>query len=99
MIDLIKKGVLLGLGILAMTKEKAEEIVDELIQKGQATNENRHQLIDDLLSKAQKIETDLENRIKNQVKTTIEKLGIPTKNDIDDLKTKIDTLIKKIDKS
>lgn len=98
MIELIKKGVLLGLGVLAMTKEKAEEITDELIQKGQATKENRHQLIDDLLSRAKKLETDLESLINKQIKITIEKLGIPTKKDFDDLKKKIDTLIKKIEK-
>mgnify|MGYP000969159565 CR=1 FL=1 len=35
--DVVKKAMLLGLGVISLTKEKAEEAVDDLIKRGEAT--------------------------------------------------------------
>ena len=32
--DVIKKALLVGLGVISLTKEKAEEMVDDLIRRG-----------------------------------------------------------------
>ncbi|RKY86229.1 polyhydroxyalkanoate synthesis regulator, partial [candidate division KSB1 bacterium] len=56
MFELLKKGVLLGLGAVTLTKEKAEELVDELIKKGELAREERATAIDEFLKKAEEEE-------------------------------------------
>jgi polyhydroxyalkanoate synthesis regulator phasin len=99
MIDLFKKGVFLGLGLLAFTKEKAEALVDELIKRGEAEQSKRSETVNDILSKAKEFEADVEERIQKQIAKTLEKLNIPTKNDFEELKKELKALAKKIDKA
>ena len=45
--------ILAGLGALSMTREKAEEIVDTLIKRGEVSKQDRKATIDDLIAKAE----------------------------------------------
>lgn len=94
MLDLIRKGVLMGLGAITITKEKAEEVVDELIKKGELSKDKRPQAIRDLLEKAEEQEKIIFDKISSEVNKTIVKLGVPTKQDIKRLEKKIDDLQK-----
>jgi len=95
MFDLFKKTVLMGLGAMTITKEKAEDIVDELIKKGELTKDNRSKAVHDLLEKAEEQEKAILDKISDEVNKSIEKLGIPTKQDFERLEKKIDELKKK----
>jgi len=95
MFDLFKKSVLMGLGAITITKEKAEQIVDELVKKGELAKDERSKAIQDLLKKAEEQEKILIDKVSAEVNRAIEKLGIPTKKDIERLEKKIDELQKK----
>ncbi len=95
MFDLFKKGVLLGLGALTMTKEKIEQVVDELIKKGELSQDERAKAIKDLLKKAEEQEKALADKVSAEVNEAIKKLGVPTKKDLERLEKKIDDLRKK----
>jgi len=94
MFDLFKKGVLMGLGALTITKEKAEQIVDELVKKGELAKDERSKAIQDLLKKVDEQEKILIDKVSAEVNKTIEKLGVPTKKDLERLEKKIDELKK-----
>ena len=66
MLDLFKKAVLMGLGAITLTKEKVEQIVDELIKKGELTEGERSKAIRDFLLKAQ--EQDRKAKARGQVR-------------------------------
>lgn len=95
MLNLIKKGMYLGIGLFSLTKEKAERFVDELIKSGEASLEEKNTLIQNLLDEAQKQKDILEKKINEEIKRAIEKVGIPTRKDIEKLEKKIDELYKK----
>jgi len=95
MFDLFKKTVLMGLGAMTITKEKAEDIVDELIKKGELAKDNRSKAVHDLLEKAEEQEKAILDKISDEVNKSIEKLGIPTKKDFERLEKEIDELKKK----
>ena len=95
MFDLFKKTVLMGLGAMTITKEKAENLVDELIKKGELAKDKRSKAIQDLLEKANEQEKEISDKIGDAVNKSIEKLGIPTKQDFERLEKKIDELKKK----
>ncbi|RQW04488.1 polyhydroxyalkanoate synthesis regulator [candidate division KSB1 bacterium] len=96
MFDLFKKGVLMGLGALTMTKEKIEQAVDELIKKGELSQDERAKAIKDLLKKAEEQEKAFADRVSTEVNETIKKLGVITKKDLERLEKKIDELRKKM---
>ena len=98
MFDLMKKGVLMGLGAITLTKEKAEALVDELVKKGELAKEERGSAITELLEKAEKEEKILHDKIAAEVKKITEELGLATKKDVKSLEKKIDDLSKKIGK-
>jgi len=90
MFDLIKKSVLMGLGAITLTKEKVEQIVDELIKKGELTKGERSKAVRDLLTKVQEQEKALNEKVNGVVVKTIEKLDLPSRKDIERLEKKID---------
>ena len=95
MFDLFKKGVLMGLGAITMTKEKIEQVVDELIKKGELTQDERAKAIKDLLKKAEEQEKAFADKVSVEVNKAIVKLGVLTKKDLERLEKKIDELRKK----
>ena len=97
MFELIRKTVLAGLGAATLTKEKAEGFVDELVQRGEVTAEERPKFVKELVARAEESEKELEEKVNESVGKAIEKLGIPTKADLDALSGKMDMLIKKVD--
>jgi len=95
MLELLRKSVLMGLGAVMITKEKIEELVDELIKKGELTEDQRSKAIQDLLEKSKEQEKEFIDKVNAQVKKAVEKLGVPTREDIERLEKKIDELQKK----
>jgi poly(hydroxyalkanoate) granule-associated protein len=98
MFELIRRTVLAGLGAATLTKEKADKLVDELIKRGEATAEERPNLVRDLLARTEESKKELEGKVNEAVESAIERLGIPSKADLDALSGKIDQLTGKVDK-
>lgn len=96
MLDLIKKGVLMGVGALNVTKEKAEHLIDDLIKKGELAKNDRSEAIKNLLKKVEEHEKIFVEKVHTEVTKTIEKLGIPTKEDFQELEKRINELVEKL---
>ncbi len=94
--DLIKKAMLMGLGMINLTKEKAEELVDELIKRGEIAKEEKFKIVDRLLKQAQEQEKELMQKISEMVKKTVTEMGMPTKEDLEKILKKLDEIEKKI---
>ncbi len=90
--DLLKKIILAGIGTLSLTYEKANALVKELIEKGQITVEQGKQINEELKRVMDNKESSVEDRIKEYVNS----LNIPTKEDIEKLKRRIEVLEKKV---
>ena len=94
MLDLVKKSIYLGLGAVTVTREKVENLVDELIERGQLKQEQKATTVQDIMKKVEKEEQAVINRIKTAVEKAIKELGLPTKQDIEDLKKKLEKIEK-----
>ena len=57
MIDLFKKGMLAGVGLPVVTKDKVLESLDELVEKGKLTKEEAAQMSDKIVEEG-KAETE-----------------------------------------
>jgi len=96
--DFLKKVFNLGLGVFAVTKEKVEEIVKELVKKGEVSQEEGKKLVNELLEKGEKSRKELEAQIEKIVKGIIERLDLATRKELNELKSEIEQLKEKLNK-
>ena len=96
MSDLIKKTILTGLGIASLTKEKAENLVKDLIKEGEVSEGEGSKLVKELLEKVEDNKKTMEKKIEKTVCDALKKLNIPNRKDIASLNSKIDKLEKKL---
>ena len=95
--SILKDFVNFGIGAVVMTKEKAEEVANELIKKGEIGQDEGKKLVDDLIKKGGESKKEIENTIEKTVKSFIEKLDIPSRQELGKLKSEIEQLKKKFD--
>ena len=95
MFGTLDKVMLAGLGAMSMTKEKAEEIFDEYVEKGKAQKEHRAGFVKEVMDHAEKAKTDLEKVISEQVENAMGKQPLATKDDIKRIESKLDELLAK----
>ncbi|HPC73832.1 MAG TPA: phasin family protein [Syntrophales bacterium] len=93
--DWMKKMMLFGVGLAALTREKTEEFVKELVKKGELSETEGKQLIHDLVEKSKKVTRDLETKTEEMVTATLRRLNIPTRKEMDELKERIAKLEKR----
>ena len=94
MIDLIKKTMLAGVGLAAMTKDKVEELAEELTEKGELSEREAKELLDDLLKRSKRAKKDLDKKMENVVMKVLKKMDVATKKDIARLDKKIKNIKK-----
>ena len=95
---LFEKGISFGLGLFTMTRERGEEIVEKLIEKGEISRKEASGILDDLLNRAEKEKKELEKRINSSLEETLENFNLPTKDEIKELKQKLDDISDKLNK-
>jgi len=98
MLDFLKRTIWLGVGLAAMTAEKIEETVREIVKKGHLTEKEGKDLIVDLVEKSKKARKDLGERVEGMVQETLQRLKIPTRKEVDELKARIAELEKALEK-
>jgi polyhydroxyalkanoate synthesis regulator phasin len=76
-----------------MTKEKAEQIFDDYVKKGQAQRENKNGFVKDLMGTAEKTRGEMEKLISEQVKKAIAALHLASKEDLDRIEKKLDQVL------
>ena len=96
--DFLKKAFNLGLGTLVATREKVEEVVNELVKKGEVGQEEGKKLVEELIEKGKKGKKELEAQIEKIVKGATERLDFPTRKELNGLKSEIEQLKEKLNK-
>lgn len=96
MLDIIKKSIYLGLGAATVTKEKVETLIDELVEKGQLTKDDKPKVVQDILDKIEKEEKEIKTKIDDTVTEAMNKIGVVPKREFDILLKRVEDLEKKI---
>jgi len=97
MLEISRKLLLAGIGAAALTKEKIEGIVRELIKQGEISKEEGIKLVKEVLQKGEEMQKTLETKIDVGINKAIEKLNIPTRKETQELRGKLEKLIKKVE--
>jgi poly(hydroxyalkanoate) granule-associated protein len=92
--DFIRKSMLVGMGLATVTREKIEQTIDELIKKGEMSEKEGKEAIDELVEKSKEMKKDLTDKVENMVSDTLKKLNIPSRDEFQELKDKVERMDK-----
>ncbi|NNK93576.1 MAG: hypothetical protein HKP41_04410 [Desulfobacterales bacterium] len=89
MIDLLKKTMFTGIGILSLTKDKVEEIVKEFVEKGKLSEQEGKNLVEEMLERSEASKEELKKQTEAVVQSTLAKMDIASKADIQELRDEL----------
>jgi poly(hydroxyalkanoate) granule-associated protein len=95
MFEALDKIRLAGIGAFSMTRQRAEELFDEMVRRGEAEKPNKKCFVEDLMDSATKAREDLEKVIEKQLQEAMVRLNLPTRADLARIEAKLDELLKK----
>ena len=89
MIDLIKKAMFTGAGIVSLTKDKVEELARDFIEKGKLSEQEGKKFVEELLERTKESKEALRQQIDERIQLALQKANIARGSEIEDLKVQI----------
>lgn len=86
---MLKELAYLGLGGALLAKERVEEELKKLEERGKISKEEAESFINSAKERGKEEEERLKEEIKNALKEVVSELGLATKADIEELKQKL----------
>ncbi|MCL7489197.1 MAG: hypothetical protein M8357_13600 [Desulfobulbaceae bacterium] len=90
--EMIKNLFYLGAGAAFVTKEKIEELKNELVEKGKMTQDEGKKFVDELMKKSEDMKKEIDDKINRTVTERLEKMNVATGDDLADLRQQIQEL-------
>jgi len=96
--SILKKTILAGIGIYSLTKDKAQEIMQELVKQGELAKEEGPKFVKAMMDKADEELTYVRQFVDNRINETLEKFRPSYEEELKKLNQKIDKLTKEVEK-
>jgi len=93
--EFVKKSMLFGVGLAMATKEKIESVVDDMIARGEMSEKEGKETVHALVEKSEEVKKDFMEKVDGMVQDALKRLNVPTREEVDVLKEKIEALEKK----
>lgn len=90
MSNLFEKGLLVGIGLLSMTREKAQSVIDELSQEGKLQTNEVKDWVEKLTDRGEEERQALRKLIRDEMKKVLDEMGLVTKEDLKEMLKKQD---------
>lgn len=81
-----------GLGLLDFTKEKVENLVEEMIRRGELSQQERGQAVTEILEKAQQEQAAFWEKVKALIQQVIAQMGLARAAELEALEQRIAAL-------
>jgi polyhydroxyalkanoate synthesis regulator phasin len=88
----VRKLGLIGAGLWAVTEDKINDLVKDLVDKGDISKEEGKKVLQDVLEESKKQKIDLEKKISEKLQDSISKADIFTRKDMHELESRIEIL-------
>jgi polyhydroxyalkanoate synthesis regulator phasin len=96
MIELFEKTLLTAVGAMTLTQKKAEELLQELREKLNVSEEEGKAFLQKVQDAVEQNQEKLQEQAREEVKKACERMGLVTSAEFDKLKKKVAQLEKKI---
>ncbi|WP_213974986.1 phasin family protein [Tepidanaerobacter acetatoxydans] len=94
---MLKQVLYAGIGLATVTKEKAEEVISELVKKGEMSQEEGKDALNTLMYRMQEESEKLKQKINEQVDNAIASMNLVKKTELDEILQRITELEKRLD--
>ena len=95
--EITHKVLLAGIGAVALAQEEIEAFVNKLVERGELAEKDGRKMVKDVMEKRKKEAAKAEDQLDKRLEVLLDRMNVPTKNDIDALSAKITALTKKVD--
>jgi len=89
MSDLLRKAISLGVGVAVASKEKIEQLAEELVAKGELGRSESKDFVKQLLAKGEEQRSQVKTMVQDQVRRILEELDVATKRDVAKLEERL----------
>lgn len=86
---MLKELIYLGFGGALLAKERVEEELKKLQERGKISKEEADNFINSAKERGKEEEERIKNEIKKMLKEALDEIGVATKADIEELKQKL----------
>ena len=83
--DLIERVFLLGLGAAALSKDRAQEVVEEFVHRGQLTRDEGRDVVDKLMARSREEARSAAKKADSSLQGAYRDLGLVGKRELEDL--------------
>jgi polyhydroxyalkanoate synthesis regulator phasin len=94
--DLFKRFLYTGVGFVALTAEKLQESIDEMVGNGKISEEEGKKLVDDFLRNTEERSEEFERKLRDTAESVMEKLSFPSKAEYETLLKRVEHLEAKL---
>ncbi len=99
MFDFLERGFLATVGVLSVSREKVQEIVDQMVERGELNLDEGKQLVDKMVKRGQEERETMRGLVHQEVQKVVGELDMVSRKDFQVLNDKLDALLKKLDQS
>jgi len=97
MAGLIEKSVLLGIGILTLTRDKVAQAVDKLVEEGEVKADEAPNVVERLVARGEEEREAVRQMIRDELEKARMNIPVVSRKDIEALSQKIDELAAKVE--
>jgi len=97
--DLFKKFLYTGVGLVALTAERLQHAIEEMVDDGKLSKEEGKKVFGGLLEKTETTREEFEERFKAFTTKVVEGLNIPTRDEMEALQERVAVLEAKLEKA
>ena len=92
MAGLVEKGLLLGLGVLTLTRDKVVQFVNKMVEEGEVKAEEAPTIVDRLVAKGEEEREQVREMMREELEKMRANVPLVTHKDVETLNQKIDEL-------
>lgn len=99
MLELMKKGLMAGIGALVLTTEKVQETIRKLVEEGKISTEEGEKLAQDLVRTGERQWEEITSNIAEKTKKWSESVEMVKREEFEQLKARVEILEQRLTES
>lgn len=90
-----RKAMFFGLGVLTLTRDAAEKLINELVEKGEMSQEEARKFVEDALRRGEEQKEEIKTFMRQEFQKLKAELDLASRSELDDIRARIEELEKK----
>jgi polyhydroxyalkanoate synthesis regulator phasin len=88
--------LMLGIGTTSLVADRVKEMSEQLVNEGKIDSDRAKSLVDDLMQQIKLDPANFEIQMQRLIRNTMQDLGVPRQNEMDELRGRIDRLERQV---